>query len=84
MYVGQGWEFAQFLRQIARFVCATGARRSFIKKSDLAKSEGSNLLLGIKRGKAVKNCQKPLCKERFAQSRSFKKATRAIAHGCSR
>ena len=70
---------------------------SFVKR-DWAKSDGRNLLLGIKRGKSVKNCQKLITnmifwsKSVFFESNLlsklpmllfFKEQQERLAHGCS-
>ena len=72
LQAGLGHRFLGFFVQIARFLWAkernseiailslpraNRSRGSFLK-SDEAKSEGGNSLLGLKRGKAVKHCQK--------------------------
>ena len=67
-----------------------------LKKSDWAKSVGSDSLLGIKRGKTVKNCKKSmknisfLCKiaqeqnqEQITQVTIFKDRRERFAHYCS-
>ena len=42
-----------------------------LKKSDGVKSDGSDSLLGIKLGKAVKNCQNMMKTTNFRSNRSF-------------
>ena len=64
------------------FFCERKSNESkslFWKKSDRAKSEGSDLLLGIKRGKAVKNRQTQKKLEIFWANHSFFESKSAIS-----
>ena len=73
-YYFQGWEFALwFLKRMARFLWLKEQNSNWLfskseslqwlfKMSDGAKSNGSNLLLGIKRLKAVKKNLKSMVK----------------------
>ena len=62
--------------------CIEQQERS-VPESDGAKSDGSNLLLGIKRGKEVKNCQKHTTKTTIFQANTVFFRAICLNHECS-
>ena len=68
----QGWEFALwFFERIARVLRAKERNSdSVFEKSDRAKSDGTDLLLGIKRGKAFNYCMCALCIVQYCNIKS--------------